>query len=172
MVDKEKKVIDSKTRLDFIKTINSTVGEQIRLADTKATWVFSVLGLLTAVLTNILSKLKMMELLQPRIMIFWVIAVISLVLAFKHIIIVIYPRLSKGNKEGKIYFRDILESSGEEYINSLNNTNEEEMIVMLQSQAYNLAQIANKKFTSLKIAIISSVFALGWIAITAIMISQ
>lgn len=166
-----KKVVDNKTRLDFIKLVNSNILDQIKLADTKAAWMFSVLGLLTAVLTNILTKFTLIELMRPKVFIFGIIAILSLILAFKHIVLVMYPRISKGNSGGVLYFKDITQITKEEYIELVNNLGEEEMIKPLQSQAYELAKIAGKKFASLKIAIISCVFALGWIAIMAIMLA-
>lgn len=171
MLEKEKKGVDNKARLDFLKLINSNIQEQIKLADTKASWVFSVLGLLTAVLTNILTKFKFSELIQTKVLIFGIIAIASLVLAFKHIILVMYPRITKGAKGGVMYFKDITQSTKEEYVNTINNLDEEGMIKPLQSQAYELAKIAEKKFSSLKIAIISCIFALAWIATTAIMLT-
>ncbi len=172
MLKEAKKEVDFKTNFEFIKTINSNISEQIKLADTKASWVFSVLGLLTAVLTNILTKFKFAELMQPKIMIFALIAILSLILAFKHIILVMYPRITKGTKGGVLYFKDITESTKEEYLQALNNLDEEGMVRPLQSQAYDLARIVEKKFSSLKIAIISCMFALGWIAVTAIMLTK
>ncbi len=167
-----KKELDFKTNFDFVKTINSNLSDQIKLADTKASWVFSVLGLLTAVLTNILSKFKLIELMQPKVFVFAIIAIISLILAFKHIILVMYPRTSPGNKGGIFYFRDITSSTKEEYLQTLNDVDEERIITSLRAQAYELARITEKKFVSLKIAIISCMFALGWIALTAIMLTK
>lgn len=167
----EKGGVDEKIRFEFLKIVNSTISEQIRLADTKAAWTFSVLGLLTAVLTNILTKYSLKELLVPRVMVFGIIAIGSLILAFKHIVLVMYPRISKGTKGGVIYFRDVTQSTKEEYIELLESFNEERMAIALNSQTWELSRIAEKKFASLRTAIISCMFALGWIVVTAIMLT-
>ena len=44
---------DVKARMEFSRFIATNLADQIKLADTKAAWTFSVLGLLTAVFTNI-----------------------------------------------------------------------------------------------------------------------
>ena len=172
MLKVAKKEVDFKTNFEFVKTINSNLTEQIKLADTKAAWTFSVLGLLTAILTNILSKFKFMEIIQTKVLIYGIIAIFSLILAFKHIILVMYPRTSIGNKAGIFYFKDIIASTREEYAQTLKSIDEERIINPMRIQAYELAKIADKKFASLKIAIISCMFALGWIVITAIMLAK
>ncbi|MEK6918424.1 MAG: Pycsar system effector family protein [Nanoarchaeota archaeon] len=171
-VKKGETKMDSKTRFEFAKFVATNTQEQIKLADSKAVWVFSVLGLLTAVLTNVLTKFNFAELMKPKVMIFGGVAIISLIIAFKHIILVIYPRLTQGNKEGVIYFRDILASTKEEYSQRAMAINEETMIKKMYEQSHALASISEKKFSSLRIAIISCMFALGWIAVTAIMLAN
>jgi len=163
---------DSKTLFEFAKFTGTYLQDQIRLADTKAAWVFSVLGLLTAVLTNLISKFSWTELGQPRVFIFGIVAIFSLILAFKNAALVIYPRVSNGEKGGLIYFKDIAAASRDEYLESAMTVNEEGIVRAMHNQSYDLAKIAEKKFSSLRFAIGSAMFALGWIVVTAIMLAK
>jgi hypothetical protein len=167
----KKVVIDPRVRFEFSKTINAGLQEQIKLADTKAAWTFSVLGLFAAVLTNILSKFTWQELAQTKVLFFLIIAVITLVLAFKSIVLVMYPRTGPGMKGGLTYFRDIIQGSKEEYLNIGREADEEKIIDAMYSQSYELAAIAEKKFSVLRRAIIFTMIALGWIVVTVIMVA-
>ena len=96
--------------------------------------------------------------------------VILIILSFKHIIRVIYPRISKGKSTGIIYFGDILSQSKESYVKKGLSIKEEEIIKQLYEQAHTLSGIINKKFRSLKIALIFTILSIISISLSIIII--
>lgn len=53
------KEIDQKTRFDNAKWLYSSLEGNIRAADTKAAWIFSVLSVITGAMLTIVSKLDL-----------------------------------------------------------------------------------------------------------------
>ena len=162
--------INPEVRANFPQHINTYLQEQIRLADTKAAWVFSILGVATAALSTILSKFSLSEFGTTRIISIMVVSAVLIFLAFKHIVLVMYPRLSKGSNNGMMYFRDIITQSKEEYIQRGLGLGEDGIIKELYTQAYNLSRIVEKKFKELRIAIITTLIALAWIIVAIIIL--
>src|SRR3989344_2675440 len=142
--------MDAKVRTEFPRYINTTIENQIKLADTKAVWIFSVLSVGTGALVSKTSHISWESVNQIRAMTMIALSLILIILSFKHIIRVIYPRISKGKSTGIIYFGDILSQSKESYVKKGLSIKEEEIIKQLYEQAHTLSGIINKKFRSLK----------------------
>lgn len=153
---------NTKDQLDFLKSVNSYLLEQIKLADTKAAWTFSVLGIATAAIISKLTKIEWESLFNTKMGLFFI-ATILIVVSVKKIVYVIYPRVADGSKSGIFYFRDIQAHKKEEYLQKIMNLNEEKVIESFGNQVYALSQIADKKFKALRFAMISTVITLIWV---------
>src|SRR3989338_342088 len=119
-----KKGVQHTSSYPFATYLNTYLSEQIKLADTKGTWTFSVLAAGTATFSAITSKLPVEQLKQLRTLFLFACTIVLLFLAFKHVILVMYPRMGKGTPKRYIYFNDIVLASKENYIHTLMQTNE------------------------------------------------
>ncbi len=154
---------DSRTKFEFSRYVSTYLQEQIKLADTKAAWTFSFLGIGTAALTTKIAKIDWASVNLPLTMLFIGISIALLILAFKSTVRVIYPRLSKGNPNGMIYFEDISSQDKKNYIKKSLSITDEEITKEMVEQSYNLSSVASRKFKALRSAIIVAVITLIWI---------
>lgn len=132
------------------------------MADTKAAWTFSALGVAAAALTNKLIKTDWSSIPKTQGMLFLGIAIILFVASFKELVGVIFPRLSKGNTSGTTYFKDILTQSPQSYTQKIEKYTDKEITAALSSQAHTLSTIADKKYKLLRLAMISSLLTIIW----------
>jgi len=144
----------------FHTTLARTVSNEIRLADTKASWTFGVIGVASAALTNKLAKLSWEVIQEQRTMILLVITVVLIVFSIKHLIAVIYPRVSKGRTQSILYFGDIASHQEKDYINKISTLTEEEAKKQIARQTYALSCIAKKKFHHLRYGMIYTLLTL------------
>lgn len=158
MVDE--KFPDKKIRYTFPITIFQYLQNQIKLADTKAAWTFSVLAVGTGALLSRIASIDWSIPQDMKTIMLPIIAAIILVLAFKRVVLVMYPRFSEGKPSGLIYFKDIVSQSKTAYIKKGLALTEEQIIEDLYKQNYDLSKIVDKKFNSLRSAIISTAIAL------------
>lgn len=165
-----KQEADNRTKFEFSKYVSTYLQEQIKLADTKAAWTFSVLGVGTAALTAKISKIDWTIVNIPLTMTLIGISIALLIISFKSTVRVIYPRLSKGNPNGMIYFEDISAQEMKNYVSKSLSLTEEEINKKMAEQAYNLSSVASRKFKSLRISIILAVITLIWIIALLIII--
>ncbi len=162
--------MDSKVRTDFPRQILNSVQEQIKLADTKAAWIFSVLSVGTGALITKTSRIDWNIVNKAEAMVLIAISTILIVLAFKNIIRVIYPRITKGNSSGMIYFGDIVSQQKKDYVKKGLSIKEEEIVKQLYEQSHVLSSIAEKKFKTLKTALLLTIIAIILIAISILLI--
>ncbi|HLD12161.1 MAG TPA: Pycsar system effector family protein [Candidatus Nanoarchaeia archaeon] len=160
-----KKGVNTTSSYPFATYLNTYLSEQIKLADTKGAWTFSVLAAGTATFSAITSKMPVEQLRQFRTLFLFACTIILLTIAFKHVMLVMYPRMGKGTKNRYIYFNDIMTTTKETYIRDIMNTNETTKTKMLLGNAYDLAAITQKKFKHLRLAIIGTLITLGWMAV-------
>ncbi|MBI5803145.1 hypothetical protein HY448_00455 [Candidatus Pacearchaeota archaeon] len=156
---------DYKLNLDFIKSVNSYLFDQIRLADTKAAWTFSVIGVSTAALVSRISKLDLVDWMIKSKVILMIIAFGLIVFSVKNVVHVIYPRVREGSKLGLFYFKDITSQKKEEYAEKISNLSEQRILKDLSLQAHALSGIVDEKFKTLRIAIVSTIITLLWVVI-------
>lgn len=145
---------DLKDKIDLAKYIASASSDLIKTADTKATWAFSAIGILTGALLTKIAKIDWSVQQSSTTLLLIVSSLLFIVFAFNYTMLVIFPRLSKPNKEGIIYFGDIASQSFDEYRLKYNSLNQKEIAEKYYFQAYNLSVVAQKKFKALKIGMI------------------
>lgn len=158
------------SNLEFPKLVTESLTTQINQADNKALGTITVLGILAGVLTTQLDKLKDTLNANYVWMIIVAISALMLLLSFKAAIRVIYPRMSKGNKDGMYYFEDVLQHNKEEYINRGAYLTTEGVARQLYRSSYEMSKIADSKFKSLKIAIKLTVIVLIWTIAVVILV--
>jgi hypothetical protein len=161
--------VDPRYKFGLPQTTVLEKNQLIRFADTKAAWTFSVLGVGTAAFSTFVSRMDLTNLSKTHMILFGI-AIILLVISFNKVVRVMYPRFSKPNKTGMIYFQDIISNKKEDYIKKGLNLSEKEILSNLYEQAYDLSTIASKKFKALRYAIISSVITLIYLIILIIII--
>lgn len=160
--DRVNELGDIKVRADFSRFVFTSIVDQIRQTDTKAYGVLGILGILTSLLFNRLGAMRSSI---GTNLTWWIIVVISallFILVLGSVIGIVYPRLSKKNKESILYFGDISKHSKEEYLNKAMDYSAEDVIEEAYKQSYSIAVIANKKFTALRIAMINLVITFIW----------
>lgn len=128
-------------RFDFPAHVNLSLQEQIRLADTKAAWVFSVLGVATGALVTSLARVAWDDVNRMIVMMLVGVAAVLLIFSFKHVVGVIYPRLGNGKKDSFIYFGSIIQEQKSSYIRKGDALTLEEIRKDLYGQAHALASI-------------------------------
>lgn len=144
---------DLKDKIDLAKYTASTSSDLIKTADTKATWAFSAIGILTGALLTKIAKIDW-SVKQDMFTIGLIsISLLFIILAFTYTLFVIYPRLSKGNKSGIVYFEDIATQSYEEFSSKYVTISQKEISEKYYAQAYNLSVVASKKFKALRIGL-------------------
>lgn len=169
MKKEEEKGLNSNT--DFPKTVVSSLSDQIRQADTKAAGTITFLGIIGGILIREIDLLK--NSLGDRSYIWFVVVIVSavmLMLAFKAVIRVLYPRISKGSKEGMYYFKDILQNSKEEYTKKGVYMTNEGIARQLYSTSYALSKVLEAKFKALKLAMILTLIVLVWTIVVIILV--
>ncbi|MGV8142111.1 MAG: Pycsar system effector family protein [Candidatus Pacearchaeota archaeon] len=144
---------DLKDKIEFAKYIASASSDLIKTADTKATWAFSAIGILTGALLTKIAKIDWS--ISQDIFTIGLISVslLFIFLAFTYTLFVIYPRLSKGSKEGIIYFEDIATQTLDEYKSKYLLINQKWIAEKYYTQAYNLSVIASSKFKALRVGL-------------------
>ncbi len=153
MEKKDSEDKDLKDKIDFAKFITSTSSDLIKTADTKATWAFSAIGILTGALLTKIARIDWSVSQNITTIGLISVSLFFIFLAFTYTLFVIYPRLSKGNKEGMIYFEDIATQTLEEYKLKYSGISQKWIAEKYYAQAYNLSVIASKKFKALRVGL-------------------
>ena len=138
---------------DFPKFTAAQIADLIKQADTKATATFYVLGITTAALLTRLTAIKTAGGITMEWMSLFTIAIVLILLAFKSIIAVIYPRFSKGERNDLVYFENIVLEQKEDYVARGMQLEEKEIAEAMYRNVYNLALIAHRKYHALRIAL-------------------
>lgn len=161
-----KQTIDPKVATDFPKYICTSIADQIRQADTKAFGTLGIVGITTGAVLSRLSSLKSSAGgIDDKWLILFSISAILIIFALKKSVSVVYPRLSKSNKEGardKTYFMDIAEYSKEDFVAWGKQVTTQNVIEESYKNAYNLSKIAKKKYAALRHAMFATLVALVW----------
>lgn len=154
---------EQKVATDFPKFIATSMADQIKQADTKAFGTLSIIGIMTAALLSRLSVIKSAQvaLSESWILLFGASAVLIIV-ALKFALAVVYPRLGKAEGKSLIYFKDIVLLKEEEFLRRGQDIDAGEIIRQTYLNAYNLARVAEKKYSELRKAISFTLLALVW----------
>lgn len=160
-----KPVVDPRVATDFPKYLSTSIADQIKQADTKAFGTLGIIGITTGAVLSRLSAIKStMGGVDEKWLVLFTVSAILIILALKASVSVVYPRLSKSNKsqKDKTYFMDIAEYTKDEFVAWGKSVVVEDVIEESYKNAYNLAQIAKKKFVALKKAMGLTLVALVW----------
>jgi len=156
-------VVDPRLAADFPKYLCTSIADQIKQADVKAFGTLSIIGITTAGIFSRLSALKSAAGgVNEKWLVFFAVSAFLVVLALKASITVVYPRLTKSNKQDKTYFMDIAHHTKEEFLMWGKNITTENVIEESYKNAYNLAQIAKKKYLALRKSMLFTLIALIW----------
>ncbi len=161
-IHREKERDDQKVRGDFSRFVFSSITDQIRQTDTKAYGILGILGILTSLLFNRVGAMKSSI---GSSLTWWIIVAISALLfifVLSSVIGVVYPRLSKKNKDSILYFGNISEHTKNEYLQKTMRYSAEEVIEEAYKQSYSIAIIANKKYIALRLAMINLLITFIW----------
>lgn len=156
---------NSSLNLDFFKLTSSQISDQIRQADTKAAALFGILGILTGALLNKVNSVRLpIWIDRPVSMLMILVSFLMIILTFKFIFVVIYPRYVKSKIKSLSFFSDIITFSKEEYYNNLSSLNNDKFLNVFSNNIWNLSQVAEKKYGALRrafvLAILSMVFTI------------
>ncbi len=164
--DVTRPAIDQKVATDFPKYICTSIADQIRQADTKAFGTLGIVGITTGAVLSRLSALKTsLGGINETWLILFAVSAILIIIALKKSVAVVYPRLSRpkpAEQRDKTYFLDIAEYSKEDFVSWGKNVVAEDVVEESYKNAYNLAQIAKKKYAALRHAMFATVTALVW----------
>jgi len=148
----------------FPQKILENLLSELQKIDTKAIGVFGIISIIVSFLVNFLDKTSSLGELNIRI---WsnilYISVIIVALNIYSIIRVIYPRTGKGNKEGMIYFKDIIKNNNQEYVTKGIKLTDLDITKLQYSQSHIIAGIVNRKYRWLQYSIISTLITLIWV---------
>lgn len=140
-------------RTDFPKFSATQIADLIKQADTKATSTLYVLGISTAALMARLTSLKSSGAITPMRGMLFALAGFLIVIAFKTIISVIYPRLGTPQKGDPLYFESIVLETQASHAERGIELSEDDEVRALHTNAWNLAQVAHRKYAALRIAL-------------------
>ncbi len=143
-----------KAKIELAKYTASASSDLIKIADTKATWAFSAIGILTGAFLSKIIKIDWSIKQNITTVSLISLSLFFIFMAFTYTLFVIYPRLTKSNKEGVIYFEDVASQTFEEYKNNFSKISQEDMMERYVSQAYNLSKITSKKFKALRVGLV------------------
>lgn len=156
-------------RSDFPKFSATQIADLIKQADTKATSTLYVLGISTAALMARLTSLKSSGAITPMRGMLFALAGFLIVVAFKTIMSVIYPRLGKPKKGDALYFESIALETQANHTKRGMALSEEDELRALHANAWNLARVAHKKYHALRLAL--ALTALSVVTTIAILVS-
>jgi len=157
------KLVDPKIIVDFPKYIATSISDQIKQADTKALGTIGIISIITGALLSRLSVIKSNTGEINNIwLVLFVVSVVLILLALKAAVVVVYPRLTKPKKEDLTYFGDIANLTKDEFVTWGKGLGTNEIVHETYKNAYNLAQIADKKYAALRRAMFFTVFAIMW----------
>jgi hypothetical protein len=155
--------LDQKVATDFPKFIAVSIADQIKQADTKAFGTISIIGIVTAALLSRLNSLKAsVGVLNDTWLILFGISAILILVALKAAVTVVYPRLSKPGKESFTYFGDISSITKDQFIEWGKGLTFDQVRDQTYINAYSLSKIADKKYKSLRRAMLATVLAIVW----------
>ena len=138
---------------DFPEFLAGQTADLIKQADAKATSTLYVLGISTAALMARLTAVKSSGAMTPQWTMFFAIAIVMIILAFKSIIAVIYPRLGKPAKNDLTYFESVASMTKESHAEQGIAMTDAEISRALHGNAWSLAQVAHRKYHALRIAL-------------------
>ncbi len=138
---------------DFPKFVAGQTADLIKQADAKATSTLYVLGISTAALMARLTAVKASGMMTPRWTVFFAIAIFMIILAFKSIIAVIYPRLGKPAKNDLTYFESVAAMTKEAHAKEGTGMDDHDVARALHGNAWSLAQVAHRKYHALRVAL-------------------
>ena len=156
-------------RADFPKFSATQFADLIKQADTKATSTLYVLGISTAALMARLTSLKSSGSITPMWGMLFAVAGLLIVVAFKAIISVIYPRLGKPQKGDMLYFESVAQETRAHHAKRGMALSEEDEVKALYGNAWSLAQVAHNKYKALRAAL--ALTGISVIATIAILVS-
>lgn len=140
-------------RADFPKFSATQIADLIKQADAKATSTLYVLGISTAALMARLTSLKSSGTITPMWGMLFALAGFLIIIAFKTIISVIYPRLGKPQKGDNLYFESIVLETQASHAKRGMALSEDDEVKALYGNAWSLAQVAHKKYAALRLAL-------------------
>jgi glucan phosphoethanolaminetransferase (alkaline phosphatase superfamily) len=155
----ESERIDLRAQVNFPTLLVSNLETQIRNADNKAIWAFSILGVgigavlarINSLQTNTVWRFSEHTLTSLLFVFLFAMALVS----FTLIIRVIYPRLVKGKKGASVtYFSDVVMSSEKEYVKTAMVMTDLEIIEAIYKYAYALSKVVDAKYKILRRALI------------------
>ncbi len=135
--------------------------EWVKTADSK---ILPLFGVNLAMIGLLATLVKLLPSWTIAAGIFSSIAAILLVLSMLFLVLAMFPRLD-GPKESNIFFGGIAKQSEEKYKSNMSSIDDAEYQNDILSQAYRNAEIANSKYSKLKLAFIFTFSStLPWLA--------
>jgi hypothetical protein len=155
---------DAKIKHDYARFTFSTLTDQIKQADTKAFGILGILGVLTAGLLSRLNTLKSAVGINPTWIVLFIISAILIIVALKAVIRVVFPRLSTNqlSERSILYFKDIVAQPKQQYVHRATTYTTEKLLEELYKDIYNISNIVDAKFASLRKALILTIITFAW----------
>jgi hypothetical protein len=161
--------ITTKDKIDLAKFAAGAAAENIKIADTKATWMFGAIGVITGAFLGKIAKIDWSSVALGRSLVLLIASLLFIILAFKYTLFVLYPRLTKGNSSGLIYFEDIALQTADDYVKKYEVLTSVQLAENYYRQAHTLSSIASRKFKALRVGMIHTVITIP-LLITAFII--
>jgi hypothetical protein len=161
-VNESKNQVSSDTKIGFLEYVLSHIQDQIRFADSKASFFFSFGVILFGIVLSTLVRFSdVHEHLVEHgyewaffVLIALFISYLSFAVAgLVKVVMVFYPRTSREGMESIYYFNDIAAISSGEYENKMRALTREDILVSLSSQIVANSEIASSKYRHLKTSI-------------------
>jgi pycsar effector protein len=145
-------------KIDFAKSVLEHNLSLINLADTKAGILLGINGVVLALLFGIEKETP-----TGLSTLFFFLTAILFGVSSIFAISTLIPRLTREQNKTKIYFLKIKESTRKEYIQSWNGLTNDEILTDYILNIYNLASLLTEKYRDLRLSIIITMMAFGFL---------
>jgi hypothetical protein len=145
-------------KIDFAKSVLEHNLSLINLADAKAGILLGINGVVLALLFGIEKETP-----TGLSTLFFFLTAILFGVSSIFAISTLIPRLTREQNKTKIYFLKIKESTREEYLQSWNGLTNDEILRDYILNIYNLASLQTEKYRDLRLSIIITMMAFGFL---------
>jgi hypothetical protein len=145
-------------KIDFAKSVLEHNLSLINLADAKAGILLGINGVVLALLFGIEKETP-----TGLSTLFFFLTAILFGVSSIFAISTLIPRLTREQNKTKIYFLKIKESTRKEYIQSWNGLTNDEILTDYILNIYNLASLLTEKYRDLRLSIIITMMAFGFL---------